>query len=108
MAALSFQPFVLRLFNAPLGVDFLRNLSAKISPFFNYEHDRLFAYISDYKRRNLRRKMREKRLEDKRHEKQQQRAEEREKQQKNNSWKERNREAQMKLKAKILQKKKST
>ena len=41
-------------------------------------------------------------------EKQQQRAEEKEKQQKNNSWKERNREAQMKLKAKILQKKKST
>lgn len=39
MAALSFQPFALRLFNAPLGVDFLRNLSAKISPFFECERD---------------------------------------------------------------------
>jgi len=40
MAALSFQPFVLRSFNAPLGADFLRNLSAKISAFFYYERDR--------------------------------------------------------------------
>jgi len=66
MAALSFKPFVIRLFNAPLGVDFLRNLSAKISPFFDCERDRLFAYISDSKRRTLRQEMIEKTVEAKR------------------------------------------
>jgi hypothetical protein len=70
MAALRFPPVGLRLLHAPLGVNIIPNLSIMTLPFFDCERDRLFAYISESKIRDVRTKQVEKSVDAKGHDKQ--------------------------------------
>jgi hypothetical protein len=124
MAVLCFPPVGLRLLHAPLGVNIIPNLSIMTLPFLNCERDRLFAYISGSKIRDVREKLVEKSVGAKRHgkqyrtsssttlpasqrhtEKQDRLAEERKKQKSNSSpRKETHREAQLRFHAKHTKK----